>query len=265
MIQAGKFSAPQLFDVEGDGLPDLVIGNQKGTLIYYHNTGTLTSPVFTHVTDSLGKVSVTNPLISYDGYSVPFFFNDPSGKTGLIVGCEEGKVHYYTDIDGNLDGCFSNADSLLPLLCGSSVQPSYGYRTAATIAPLSDPDLMDLIVGNFSGGLNYCSHQTSPVVYTSAGESWLTPTPRFIVYPNPADEFVYIQSLDQNLPKYVLATLYNNLGQPAIQKVFRFSQRVSIQVGGLPEGIYLLSLYPLAPNGAGNIFTSNRSDSLMII
>ena len=75
-----------------------MIGNQKGTLVYYHNTGTLNSPAFTFVTDSLGKVSVRDTAISYDGYSTPFFFKDISGKTGLIVGCEEGKVHYYTNI-----------------------------------------------------------------------------------------------------------------------------------------------------------------------
>ena len=255
-IDAGSFSAPQLFDLDGDGLPDLVIGNQKGTLVYYKNTGTLVSPVFTHATDSLGKVVVTNPLISYDGYSTPFFFKDPSGKTGLIVGCEEGKVHYYTNIDGNLNGTFTRADSLLTVLCGSPIPSSFGYRTATTVANLEDPDFMDLIVGNFSGGLNYYSHKTSPVVYTAIEEKGLASAPQFVVYPNPADQQVFIQSAQRFNPGYFQVTLYNSLAQPVIQKVFLASNPISIFVANLPESIYFLTVSPLSPHGPVNPFTT---------
>ena len=255
-IKAGNFSTPQLFDFDEDGLPDLVIGNQKGILIYYHNTGTLVTPVFTHVTDSLGKVVVTNPLISYDGYSTPFFFKDPSGKTGLIVGCEEGKVHYYTNIDGNLNGTFTRSDSLLTILCGSSIPSLFGYRTAATVATLSDADFMDLIVGNFSGGLNYFSHKTSPVVYTAIKERGLASAPQFVVYPNPANEEVFIQSIQRSNPGYFQVILYNSLGQPVVQRVFLASNPISIHVGNLPESIYFLTVTPLTPRGPANPFTT---------
>jgi hypothetical protein len=255
-IKAGSFSAPQLFDLDGDGLPDLVIGNQKGTLVYYHNTGTSGSPVFTYVTDSLGKVSVTNPLISYDGYSTPFFFKDPTGKTGLIVGCEEGKVHYYTQIDGNLNGTFTRSDSLLSVLCGSPVPSSFGYRTAATVANLEDPDFMDLVVGNFSGGLNYCSHKTSPVVYTAIHENDPALKQQFVVCPNPAREQVFIQSLQRSDPGYFQATLYNSLGQPVVQKAFLSSVPTTLQVSNLPESIYFLIVSPLSPQGQATLFTA---------
>jgi len=72
-INVKNASTPQLFDLDKDGLPDLVIGKQDGTISYYRNTGTATQPQFTLVTDKLGKINVTNPNLSYYGYSTPYF------------------------------------------------------------------------------------------------------------------------------------------------------------------------------------------------
>jgi hypothetical protein len=76
-IDVGFYSAPQLFDFDRDGLPDLIIGERGGNLNYYRNTGTLQDPVFTMVTDSLGKVNVTDYSVSLYGFSTPFSFGMP--------------------------------------------------------------------------------------------------------------------------------------------------------------------------------------------
>jgi hypothetical protein len=255
-IDAGDFSAPQLFDLDGDGLPDLLIGNRKGTIIYYRNTGTRSSPDFTHITDSLGKVNVTNDSLYYDGLSTPFFFKDPSGKTGLIVGSKEGKVHYYTNIDGNLGGTFTLSDSLLSNLCGAALPATYGITSAACVAHVEDPDFMDLIVGNFSGGLNYFSHKTSPVVYTAIAEKEISSAPDFLVYPNPASDQVFLQPSKGFNTGYFRGSLYNSLGQPVVQTTFYSSNPVSFHVGTLPEGIYFLTVSPLSPGGPASPFTA---------
>jgi hypothetical protein len=255
-IDVGDFSAPQLFDLDGDGLPDLLIGNRKGTIVYYHNTGTLNIPEFTHITDSLGKVDVTDHNLDYDGLSTPFFFKDHSGITGLIVGSKEGRVHYYKDIDSNLGGRFTLSDSLLSNLCGVALPASYGITAAACIANLGDPEFMDLIVGNFSGGLNYFSHKTSPTVYTGIREKVTVTTPPFLVFPNPVNDQFFIKSRQRNLNGYYQADLYNSLGQPVVRKVFPVTDDVSLQVHFLPEGIYLLTVSPLSDLGSVNSFTA---------
>ena len=74
-IDVGNYSAPQLIDLNKDGISDLVLGERGGNLNYFQNTGTTESPEFQLVTDSLGKVNVTDYNYSLYGYSRPFFFD----------------------------------------------------------------------------------------------------------------------------------------------------------------------------------------------
>jgi hypothetical protein len=255
-IDVGNFSAPQLFDLDGDGLLDLMIGNQKGKIVYYHNEGNIYSPVFVHVTDSLGNVNVTNSAISYDGFSTPCFFKDPSGKTCLIIGCEEGKVHLYNNIDGNLAGAFTLSDSLLSNLCGTALPANFGYRTSAAISTLQDSNVPDLIVGNFSGGLNYFSSKSKPVVYTGTGEKPFLTTTRYRVYPNPASQEVIILPEQQAIPLPYDVLLVNTLGQQVIRTVSGSGHSIFISVKELPQGVYFLIISPLKKQENSYLFTT---------
>lgn len=154
-IDVGDFSTPQLFDLDKDGLLDLIIGEQSGNLNYYRNAGTEQSPVFEFVTDSLGKVRVTDIPNPFYGYSVPCFFRDESDVTHLVVGSEVGNIFYYTNIDDNLDGAFTMSDNLDELLDTTNISFDRGTRTAAAIADISGNDKLEMLAGNFSGGLEY--------------------------------------------------------------------------------------------------------------
>ncbi|MEI6898637.1 MAG: VCBS repeat-containing protein [Bacteroidota bacterium] len=191
-IDVGAFSATQLFDLDLDGLPDLIIGEKSGNINYYRNTGTTAVPHFTFVTDSLGKVNVTNYAISYDGYSTPHFFHDAVRGTLLLVGCEEGKVHLFTGIDHHPGSVFLQADSLIPLITGVENIKNPGWRTTVTSDTLTDSHDIDLIVGNFSGGLNYISRNLSPQVVTSLEDKKAPFTSPLHLMPNPASAYVSI-------------------------------------------------------------------------
>ncbi len=75
-IDVGAFSTPQLFDLNSDGLLDMVVGEENGNLNYYQNSGSISNPVFSFITDSLGKVNVTDYQVSYTGFSTPCFFKN---------------------------------------------------------------------------------------------------------------------------------------------------------------------------------------------
>jgi hypothetical protein len=236
-LRNSLFNTPQLFDLSGDGLADLIIGGKNGKLTYFRNTGNPSSPLFQFVTDSLGGVDVTNYNISYDGFSAPFFFRDPSGATKLIAGSDEGKIHYFTGISEAPGTKFKESDSLFSLINASTRDFRDGWRSAGTLGHLSSTTLFDLITGNFSGGLNYFSGTISPGITEKRSE---TSCP-FRVFPNPADDFVTIEkesavgSPQSGFENIKILDLYGN-----VLHHYPSGSRITIPVTDFPQGIYII-------------------------
>jgi hypothetical protein len=243
-IDVGSFSTPVLYDIDKDGLLDLIIGEQNGNLNFYKNTGSSHIPVFTYITDSLGKINTTNPALSYYGYSSPSLFKDAKNKINLLVGSEEGKIHYYPDIS-NLSGKFTESDSLLSII---SINPitinNPGWRTTCVMAYLTDPNYADLIIGNFSGGLNYYSNGSQPEVITA------TEIPQgqhkhqvLSIYPNPADDVIHVKFSTDHLSGRMTLELLSQYG--TIIKEYRApstNNEITLPCTEIPNGLYLLKL-----------------------
>jgi hypothetical protein len=100
-IDVGWNAAPQLFDINGDTLLDLVIGERNGNLNYYENTGTANNPVFTLISEEFGGVDVRKEGFNI-GYSTPFMFS-LNNELQLFVGSESGGIHQYIDIEETMD------------------------------------------------------------------------------------------------------------------------------------------------------------------
>ena len=253
-IDVKNASAPQLFDLDRDGLPDLTVGKQDGTLSYYHNSGTSTQPLFTRVTDTLGNINVTNPSLSYYGYSTPCFFLDNHHRFNLLVGSEEGKVYYYTNIDNNLAGEFLPSDSLFQLVTGKPFAIRSGSRVSPAISFLSDPEYMDLVVGNFAGGLNFFSKHADPAVTTGIADVPGAVYNLFRIYPNPADKSVFVKSPGPTRDSFFLLEMYNSMGLPVAKQIFPAGSQPEIFTGNLPEGLYLIVISPQGDYSLDNRF-----------
>ena len=63
-VDVGECSTPQCFDLDGDGKKDLIIGNRRGLLSYYRNTGG-NIVEFQKITDTLGGVDIRDFTLSY--------------------------------------------------------------------------------------------------------------------------------------------------------------------------------------------------------
>jgi len=144
-IEVGDFSAPQLFDMDQDGLTDLICGKRNGTLSYYKNTGSKQEAQFTLITELFGGVDVTNTQLSNYGYSVPCFYTDKQGDIKLFAGSEYGEVFVYDQIKNNLNGDFR--------LVGTLPGIKEGWRSSVAIGNLNNDTLTDMLVGNYSGGM----------------------------------------------------------------------------------------------------------------
>ncbi|MCX6287502.1 MAG: FG-GAP-like repeat-containing protein [Bacteroidetes bacterium] len=262
-IKTDAFSAPQLFDLDRDGLADLIVGRQNGTMKYFRNTGSPGNPVFTSTLDSLGKVDVTNHNLSYFGYCTPYFFRN-NNRTYLLAGSEEGKMRLFTGIDGNLNGRFTEIDSLNSLIGISNDSLRIGWRTSGFLSHLSDPLYYDMVCGNFSGGLNYFTKGRIPGIQEQ-GSTGLMPNLR--IYPDPADKEVRMELVNNrgrastpmngNSDPCKL-TIFNSMGKEIIQTDYTPGSVISTI--SLSQGMYIAILsFPASSTTARGKFLICRS------
>jgi len=179
-----------LFDLDKDGLLDLIVGEEDGTLNYYKNKGSSTEPVFELITDSLGKINVTDYTLSYTGYSTPYFFREDDQVTKLVVGSEQGLIYYFTNIDNNLEGKFDESDELYVLLDTTNISFDRGMRTAACLADIDTDGNLEMIAGNYSGGLEYFNGYPAVSPGYPENKTW-NPSP-LLISPNPAKHQITI-------------------------------------------------------------------------
>lgn len=85
----GRDLHPAFADLTNDGLQDMVLGNNDGTLLYFKNTGTFAVPTFTLVDANFLGVDVGEN-------STPYLFDiDNDGNVDLFVGERQGNINYF--------------------------------------------------------------------------------------------------------------------------------------------------------------------------
>jgi hypothetical protein len=223
-IDVIQYSAPQLFDVNRDGKPDLVIGNKNGKLSYFENTGTPASPEFTLRSSFWGKVDVRRKNY-VTGFSIPFVFVS-GGVTQILVGSETGYLYRYDNIDNNLNGDFNRVDSTF----GGIYE---GYRTAPFGGDLNSDGKMDLLIGNYAGGVGvYAIDDLNSVYAPKKKEAEIS------VSPNPSSERIQITIASDNETEEGWLEIYNMLGERLERRFFN-GKAISISVSSLENGLYL--------------------------
>lgn len=156
MIDCGASSRPVFYDVDGDELLDLIIGNfhykqqstgEHGALTYYKNTGTATQPAFELVTrDYLGIKTLFNP--AEFGLSPAFGDLDNDGDSDMVLGTFNGKFHYFqNDPIGD--------SSVFSLLTVNMFGLDVGQNATPQLIDLDRDGILDLIVGEANGNLNF--------------------------------------------------------------------------------------------------------------
>jgi hypothetical protein len=231
LIDVSDFSAPQLIDIDKDGLIDLVCGKRNGTLNYYRNIGSATEAEFALMNEKFGEVDVTDPQLSNYGYNVPCFYTDRNGETVLFTGSEFGNIYVYDQIDNNLNGSFR--------LLGMLPAIKEGWRSGVSIGNLNNDTLTDMLVGNYSGGMGLFFGKPEKIF--GIGEPAHKLNSSVILTPNPASTLVSIDCKgDQSIEPESLV-ICSMEGQ-ILRKYPITDFPMMIDVSEIKNGVYLVSV-----------------------
>ncbi len=137
------WNSPELVDLTGDGLYDLVFGTASGPLLYYVNTGTTAAPAWTQNTTLFGGV------LDVGGASNPVFFDfDGDGDLDMISGSQLGYIKYFQNTGTAAAPAWEQDDSYFAGI-------DHSIYVAIAIGDVNGDGLPDAIVGDLNGGLYY--------------------------------------------------------------------------------------------------------------
>ena len=241
----GKSLKPTLYDVNRDGMLDVVCGDQTAELTYYENVGTILTPDFLPSTALYNYGGISSKDLWGRGNLSPYMAKldsngkfDPNGKEYLFVGTGTGYIYVLSDIDSTTRTTSTIIDSF------------YVYTRNVSIAggDLTGDAKLDFTFGHKTGGLSVLLKDGGNIiVQPPAKEKEDTLSVQIIkeengniqIYPNPTNNSFTINGIrgDNNSAQIQLFAINGRL---EIQAEVINNTEVSME--NLSNGIYFLQV-----------------------
>jgi len=153
----GTASAVHVADLNGDGTPDLVVGNIRGEVYFVPNEGTAKAWAF----GKEQKLAAGGAAINVNAQAGPFVADwDGDGKLDLLLGAGDGSVTFYRNT-GAIDQqtklpVFAAGHVLVPKAAqpvygpGAPAQPTRGVRAKICVADFNGDGRPDLLLGDLT-------------------------------------------------------------------------------------------------------------------
>ena len=223
-ISSGQYAFPQLFDLNKDGLLDLVVGKKTGEIMYYKNVGTINTPSFELANAQLGMVDIatTTP----DGYSAPHFFRWQD-TTFLFLGAADGSLYFFKDIDTNL-----NPGNSFQLVSTNFLNINCGAYSSFWVDDIDNDGYLHLFAGHDLGGLFHFEVDPN----SNASIEKVEENPTFSIYPNPTNGELTIELMKQDEYSVSITNLTG-------QEVFLESKLIGskkIDLSNVSKGYYII-------------------------
>ncbi len=228
-ISAQNYCFPQLFDLNDDGLLDLILGKKTGELMYYENVGTPNIPSFELKNDTLGGIDIST--LTPEGYASPHFFKFQD-TIRLFLGGFDGKIRFYDDIKNNLQ----NGDSF-HLISDNFLNITTEAYSSCWVNDIDSDGNLDLFVGGDLGGVFHLEHNINSTLELNE-ETKNESEKAFSIYPNPTSGMLNLK-FKQNLDENTTIEIFNSLGE----KLFYSTKLVhEINLSEFENGIYFLKI-----------------------
>ena len=157
-MDVGVLSAPCVADLDGDGLLDIIVGEEYGNLNHYEQNmvGSVT----------LNSISEGFSGIDVGDYSTPTFTDlDGDGLFDLVIGEYGGDLSHYEQS--------AVGSTVFTFISGNFSGIDVGYHAAPCFTDLDGDGLLDMIVGESNGNLNhYAQHAAGSAVFDLVSESF---------------------------------------------------------------------------------------------
>ena len=226
-IDVGRFASVLSFDVDGDNLNDLIMGEANAGLNFLKNIGTQGNPQFepdediTPNTNFLGKIDLREGGFQ-TGFGTPRIFEN-NAEIQLITGNEFGNIKVF-EFGSDLSAEWINLEENF----GSTKN---GERTVPDLADIDNDGFLEMVVGNYRGGLTlYKTDIQTGMVNTDN----LIDNGKIQIFPNPTSGNVVLQTEEKGIWQII------DLKGKLLRTGSVNSGNTEIQIPETPAGIYLL-------------------------
>ncbi len=233
-----EFASPFIFDVNGDSLPDIVIGRMDGGLAYYWNYGSKQNPLFSpdSVNHQFGGVNVT-PFGATNGFSQPFIYKDQAGILKLLVGSQSGTVYEY-----NIDQAkLRSTTDAFQLIDSNFLGYSVGENSSIYVADINGDGHQEYLMGTASGGIMIYSDSLWDPGTVLGTNDITTIKGQLLIYPNPVKDH-FICSIDNTSFANPKAEIFNVMGQQVTTAILFTEGKLEVNCKDLNSGFYLVRI-----------------------
>ena len=223
---------PYLYDVDGDGNLDALVGKTGGGLQLYKMTGgSATAPLYTLDNATLFGISDQTSNF-FPAVTVADF--DKNNQPDLLFADNSGRLRVYANFLQNLGGNPTpTTNLLLDSLTSTFIETRLGGRLFPATADLNNDGFPDLAIGSQGGGLLLLlNHQTGTVP---------VPVPPDLadLYPNPV---VTTAAFYLNLKEDSNILIFNVLGQKIAEYNATARSGFEVKVQDWANGLYLVKI-----------------------